>query len=184
MFLNFQYISILLILQIVLYLYLDYNFSAVGQIDSKIINSSHSLDIFNSITQPILNFARNLEYVIEIDSTQIFPSDNVRDEVLESTKSIEYKIPSLKYELLGFQIIAKNIQVVTEPFHQYNGDINKTKINFPVMKAKNVNVKNTMLDLSYDDIDLSSTFVIYDSQQDVFSIHIPIFVAAQYLPTS
>lgn len=180
--LNFLYISILFVLQIVICLPVYFTFLVLGQTDSKIINSSSSLDVFNSITQSILNFTRKFEYVIKIDSTQIFPNDNVRNEVLKSNKSIEYNIPSLEYELLGFQIIAQNIQVVTEPFHHYNGDFNKIRINFPVMKAENVTVKNTILELSYDNIDLSSTFLIYDSLEDVFFIHIPIFVASQYLP--
>jgi hypothetical protein len=56
------------------------------------------------------------------------------------------------------------------------------RIEFPIMQAKNVNVNNEIFDLNYENIDLSSTYAIYDSELDKFTIHIPVYVAARYLP--
>jgi hypothetical protein len=50
------------------------------------------------------------------------------------------------------------------------------------MQAKNVKVSNQIFDLTYDNVDLSSTYTIYDSELDKFTIHIPVYVAARYLP--
>jgi hypothetical protein len=50
------------------------------------------------------------------------------------------------------------------------------------MQAKNVNVNNEIFDLNYENIDLSSTYTIYDSKSDKFTIHIPVYVAVKYLP--
>jgi hypothetical protein len=50
------------------------------------------------------------------------------------------------------------------------------------MQAKNVKVNNQIFDLNYDNIDLSSTYTIYDPELDKFTIHIPLYVAARYLP--
>jgi hypothetical protein len=50
------------------------------------------------------------------------------------------------------------------------------------MQAKNVNVMNQIFDLNYDNIDLSSTYAIYDPERDKFTIHIPLYVASRYLP--
>ena len=43
-------------------------------------------------------------------------------------------------------------------------------------------LNNKIFDLNYENIDLSSTYTIYDSELDKFTIHIPVYVATRYLP--
>ncbi|HEX2409161.1 MAG TPA: hypothetical protein VHJ38_18315, partial [Nitrososphaeraceae archaeon] len=88
----------------------------------------------------------------------------------------------LEYNLLGFEIFATDIKVKTEPKNIFENGKNKLRIEFPIMQAKNVKVNNEIFNLNYDDIDLSSTYTIYDSELDKFTIHIPVYVAARYLP--
>lgn len=176
---HFLYLTITILICV----FINYNlYSVSSTIDLENINSSSRFNIFNSIGYDLFDFVKNFEYIIEIDSKQIFPDQNIRNKVLETSKKIEYMIPSLRYDLLGFKIIAKNVKVITDSVHEYNGDKNKIRINFPVMHATNVNVKDKIIDLSFDNIDLSSTYIIYDSIKDIFSIHIPIHVALRYLP--
>ena len=95
---------------------------------------------------------------------------------------MEYLIPILEYKLLGFDIFATDIKVRAESKKIYEDNKNKLRIEFPIMQAKNVNVNNKIFDLNYDNIDLSSTYTIYDSELDKFTIHIPVYVATRYLP--
>lgn len=55
-------------------------------------------------------------------------------------------------------------------------------IEFPVMMADNVRVNSNLSDLSFDTVDLSSIYVIYDPNVDEFRVHIPIMTAVTYLP--
>ncbi|HEX5186524.1 MAG TPA: hypothetical protein VFV86_06505 [Nitrososphaeraceae archaeon] len=124
----------------------------------------------------------NLEFKIDINSNQIFPNDTIKNMVLNTNEPVEYLIPILKYNLLGFEIFATDIKVKTVSENIYENGKNKVRIDFPIMEAKNVNVNNEIFNLNYDNIDLSSTYTIYDSELDKFTIHIPVYVAAQYLP--
>lgn len=139
-------------------------------------------DKFEDLKNKFINITRNLEYTIDINANQIFPNDTIKNFVLNKNQPVEYLIPILEYNLLGFDIFATDIKVKTESKRIYENDKNKLRIEFPIMQAKNVNVNNQIFDLNFDNIDLSSTYAIYDSELDQFTIHIPLYVAARYLP--
>ncbi|MGE5635273.1 MAG: hypothetical protein ACM3VV_08565 [Deltaproteobacteria bacterium] len=139
-------------------------------------------NIFKNLKNKVINITRNLEYTIDINANQIFPNDTIKNIVLNKNQPVEYLIPVLEYNLLGFEIFATDIKVKTESKKIYENDKNKLRIEFPIMQAKNVKVNNQIFDLNYDNIDLSSTYTIYDSELDKFTIHIPLYVAARYLP--
>jgi hypothetical protein len=88
----------------------------------------------------------------------------------------------MQVQQLGFEIFATDIKVKTESENLFDNGKNKLRIDFPIMQAKNVKVNNEIFNLNYDDIDLSSTYTIYDWESDKFTIHIPVSVAARYLP--
>ena len=139
-------------------------------------------NLFKNVKDKFSNITRNLEYTVDINANQIFPNDTIKNSVLNKNQQVEYLIPALEYNLLGFDIFATDIKVKTESKNIYENDKNKLRIEFPVMQAKNVKVNNQIFDLNYDNIDLSSTYTIYDSELDKFTIHIPLYVAARYLP--
>jgi hypothetical protein len=139
-------------------------------------------DKFEDLKNKFINITRNLEYTIDINANQVFPNDTIKNFVLNKNQPMEYLIPILEYNLLGFDIFATDIKVKTESKRIYENDKNKLRIEFPIMQAKNVNVNNQIFDLNFDNIDLSSTYAIYDSELDQFTIHIPLYVAARYLP--
>jgi hypothetical protein len=146
-------------------------------------NNTNIFDnIFKNLKNKVINITRNLEYTIDINANQIFPNDTIKNIVLNKNQPVEYLIPVLEYNLLGFEIFATDIKVKTESKKIYENDKNKLRIEFPIMQAKNVKVNNQIFDLNYDNIDLSSTYTIYDSELDKFTIHIPLYVAARYLP--
>jgi hypothetical protein len=137
---------------------------------------------FYDLKNKFINITRSLEYTIDINANQIFPNDTIKNMVLNENRPVEYLIPVLEYNLLGFEIFATDIKVKTESKKIYENDKNKLRIEFPIMQAKNVKVSNQIFDLTYDNIDLSSTYTIYDSELDKFTIHIPLYVAARHLP--
>jgi hypothetical protein len=139
-------------------------------------------NIFKNVKNKIIDITKSVEYTIDINADQIFPNDTIKNSVLNKNEPMEYLIPILEYNLLGFDIFATDIKVRTESSMIDEESKDKLRIEFPIMQAKNVNVNNEIFDLNYENIDLSSTYAIYDSELDKFTIHIPVYVAARYLP--
>ena len=139
-------------------------------------------NIFKNLKNKIIDLTKSVEYTIDIKANQIFPNDTIKNSILNKNQPMEYLIPILEYKLLGFDIFATDIKVRAESKKIYEDNKNKLRIEFPIMQAKNVNVNNKIFDLNYENIDLSSTYTIYDSELDKFTIHIPVYVATRYLP--
>ena len=139
-------------------------------------------NIFKNLKNKIIDLTKSVEYTIDIEANQIFPNDTIKNSILNKNQPMEYLIPILEYKLLGFDIFATDIKVRAESKKIYEDNKNKLRIEFPIMQAKNVNVNNKIFDLNYENIDLSSTYTIYDSELDKFTIHIPVYVATRYLP--
>ena len=60
---------------------------------------------------------------------------------------------------------------------------NNTRIDFPVIQARDVNVCNGVLNQTFTNVDLSSIYAIYDPQTDKFTLHVPYSIVAKYLFT-
>ena len=88
-----------------------------------------------------------MEYTVDIKANQIFPNDTLKNSILNKNQSMEYFIPVLEYNLLGFDIFATDIKVKTKSKKIDEDNINKSRIDFPIMQAKNVNVNNEIFDL-------------------------------------
>lgn len=138
-------------------------------------------DFFNTFKKNVFNLTKSLEYNVEIDANQVFPNEAVKAFILDKKEPLEYTIPIMKYNLLGFDIFATNIRVVTDSKQINIEGKNKTRLDFSIMNASNVRVNNTMINLAFDNVDMSSTYVIYDPEKDKLSINVPIYVAARYL---
>lgn len=131
-----------------------------------------------------LNFQNPFEHQIEIDAKQIFPNETLKREIISKSGPSEFTMPYLKYNLLGFNISATDIRVKANATQISGGESDqnkKTRIDFPVMLANNVNVSNKATSQSYNNMDLSSIYAIYDPKTDKFTFHVPFSIAAKYL---
>jgi len=138
-------------------------------------------NFFNTIKGNVLNFTNPFEHTVVIDASHIFPNETLKDKVIGKSGQSEFKIPILKYNLLGFNISATDIQVKANM--KKIGHSNSTRIDFPVMQARDVNVRNGALNQNFTNVDLSSIYAIYDPQTDKFTFHVPYSIAAKYLFT-
>ncbi len=128
-------------------------------------------------------FTRPFEHQVEIDANQIFPNETLKREIINKSGSFEFTIPNLNYSLLGFNISASDV-IVNASAKQVmddSGQNNKTRIDFPVMLARSVNVSNDMISQKYENVDLSSIYAFYDPETDKFIFHVPYEIAARYL---
>jgi hypothetical protein len=129
----------------------------------------------------VLNFTKPFEHTIIIDASHIFPNETIKHKTISKSGQSEFKIPILRYNLLGFNISATDIKVKANV--KKIDQSNNTRIDFPVMEARAVNVRNGVLNQNFTSVDLSSIYAIYDPQTDRFTFHIPFSIAAKYLFT-
>lgn len=124
------------------------------------------------------NLIRNFEYTFDLEGSQIFPNNNIKQTIVCEYDSSEYNIDDLNYELLGFKIMASDIKIHLDP---KKIDDSKTRIDIPLMLAKDVKVSNGPINLSYNEVDLGSVYGIYDKTTDKMTVHVPVSVAVKYI---
>src|SRR5918992_2661459 len=125
------------------------------------------------------NLIKNFEYTFDLDGSQLFPNNDIKQDIISEYKSSNYNIDDLNYELLGFKIIASDIKILVDPKRI---DDTKTRIDIPLLLAKDIQVsKDGLINLSYNDVELGSVYGIYDKATDKMSVHVPIAIAAKYI---
>src|SRR5215831_4846960 len=67
-------------------------------------------NLFNTIKGNVLSFTRPFEHTVVIDASHIFPNETFKHKIIGKPGQSEFKIPILKYNLLGFNISATDIQ--------------------------------------------------------------------------
>lgn len=157
----------------------------VTELDSK-LGSKIKGGMYIQVTADTISdiFTRPFEHQVEIDANQIFPNETLKREIINKSGSFEFTIPSLNYSLLGFNISASDVKVnanAKQVMDDSGGQSNKTRIDFPVMLARSVNVSNEMISQKYENVDLSSIYAFYDPETDKFTFHVPYEIAARYL---
>ena len=120
----------------------------------------------------------NFEFTVDLDANQIFPNEKIKQDMVSKYKSAKYNIANLEYELIGFKIIASDIKIHANPTKI---DQTQTRIDIPLMLAKNVKVSNGIIDLDFNEIDLGSIYAIYNENIDKITVHVPMDVAYRYL---
>jgi hypothetical protein len=125
------------------------------------------------------NLIKNFEYTFDLNGSQIFPNDDIKQDIISEYKSSNYNIDDLNYELLGFKIIASDIKILVDPKRI---DDTKTRIDIPLLLAKDIKVSNGgLINLSYNEVELGSVYGIYDKATDKMSVHVPIATVAKYI---
>ena len=138
-------------------------------------------NIFENFAKQFGNIAKQFAYTVDLSGKQIFPNDTIEQDIVTYYKPSTYNISSLKYRLLGFDISASDIKIDVKPSRI---DATRTKVDLPLVLARNVTVTNGLFTLKYSEINLGSIYGIYDKNSDKMTLHIPINIAMQYLPHS
>ena len=162
-------------------LHLVYAASVGGGEEQKQDRPSSKLDPFDIAANTYGYFIKqlkNFEFTVNLDANQIFPNDEIKQDIVSKYKSAEYGIANLKYDLLGFNISASDIKIHVDPTKI---DITKTRVYIPVMLANNVKVSNGVVNLDFNKIDLGSIYAIYDRNLDKMTVHIPMVIAYRYI---
>lgn len=124
------------------------------------------------------NLINNIEYTFDLEGSQIFPNNKIKQDIVTEYRSSEYNINELNYELLGFKITASDIEIHVNPKEI---DDTMTRVDIPLILAKDVKVSNSHINFSYKEVNLGSVYGIYDKTTDKMTVHVPVSVAAKYI---
>jgi len=151
-------------------------YTETKDMDKSIVSQDNILPIADN--NIFGNLAKQFEYTVDLDGKQIFPNDTIKQDIVSKYKSADYNIGNLNYKLLGFNITASNIKIHVNPSRI---DQTTTRVDFPVMTARNVSVTNGSINSKYGEVNLGSIYGIYNKSTDKMTLHIPSSVALQYL---
>jgi hypothetical protein len=142
-------------------------------------NGGHDLYHGSAFMKELENLVKNFEYTFDLEGNQIFPTNNIKQDIVSEYKSSEYNIDNLDYELLGFKIRASDIKIHVDP---KKIDDTETRVDIPVLLAKDIKVSNGgLINLSYDAVDLGSVYGIYNKATDKMTVHVPLDIVAKYV---
>ena len=142
-------------------------------------NGDHDLHHGSAFIKELENLIKNFEYTFDLEGNQIFPTNNIKQDIVSEYKSSEYNIDYLDYELLGFKIRASDIKIHVDP---KKIDDTETRVDIPLLLAKDIKVSNGgLINLSYDAVDLGSVYGIYNKATDKMTVHVPLGIAAKYI---
>jgi hypothetical protein len=157
---------------------IDMNNSYILGIHDNILTITDN-SIIGNFAKQFGGLTKQFEYTVNLDGKQIFPNDTIKQDIVTKYKSTDYNINNLNYKILGFNINASNIKIRVNPSRI--GQIT-TRVDFPVLLARNVTVTNGSINLKYRQVNLGSIYGIYNKGTDKMTMHIPISTALQYLP--
>ena len=142
-------------------------------------NGGHDFYHGSAFIKELENLVKNFEYTFDLEGNQIFPTNNIKQDIVSEYKSSEYNIDDLNYELLGFKIRASDIKIHVDP---KKIDDTETRVDIPLLLAKDIKVSNGgLVNLSYDAVDLGSVYGIYNKATDKMTVHVPLGIAAKYI---
>jgi hypothetical protein len=148
------------------------------------------LVIIQSEAQPLLSrqeklldnniaffFLDAFEYTFDIDGAQIFPNDTVKHSIVSEYNPSVYNIPSLQYKIMEHMINASDVQIHVDPTRI---DEANARLDFQIY-ANNAEVTGQLLSKSYNNLEITSAYGIYNQATDKMTIHIPYSVALRHL---
>jgi hypothetical protein len=157
---------------------IDMNNSYILGIHDNILTITDN-SLLGNLAKQFGGLTKQFEYTVNLDGKQIFPNDTIKQDIVTKYTSTDYNINSLNYKILGFNINASNIKIRVNPSRI---DQSTTRVDFPVLLARNVTVTNGSINLKYRQVNLGSIYGIYNKDTDKMTVHIPISTALQYLP--
>ena len=150
--------------------------SISSSLDDK---SDHDLYYGAAFIKELENLIKNFEYTFDLEGSQIFPNNNIKQDIVSEYRSSNYNIDDLNHELLGFKLTASDIKIHVDP---KKIDDTKTRIDIPLLLAKDIKVSNGgLINLSYDSVEIGSVYGVYDKTTDKITVHVPVSIASKYI---
>jgi hypothetical protein len=80
---------------------------------SSSLDNNGGYDFYHGVA--FIKELESFEYTFDLEGSQIFPNNNIRQDIVGEYKSSDYNIDDLNYVLLGFQKTASDIKIHVDP---------------------------------------------------------------------
>jgi hypothetical protein len=117
------------------------------------------------------------EYTFEVNGTQIFPNDTIKNRIVTEYQPSVYNISSLQYNILDHSINASNVQIHVVPTKIDEAD---TRLDFQIY-ANDAEVTGPSLNKNFNNLEITSAYGIYNRDTNKMTIHVPYSAALQIL---
>jgi hypothetical protein len=125
----------------------------------------------------IFFFLDELEYTFDIYGAQIFPNDQVKNNILTEHNHSVYNISHLSFAIMDHSINASDVQIDLQPTVI---DDTKTRLDIQIYAAT-ADVTGPWMSKSYNNLEMRSLYGIYDRTTDKMVIHVPYSIALPLL---
>jgi hypothetical protein len=116
------------------------------------------------------NFLDGLfEYKADIDAQQLFPTKEVKDDIIGKLQARDYKIPDVEREFIGFKVSASDVKIYVKPSKM---DTANTRLSLNV-EGKNVEVGSKYFNKKYHQLDVDTIYGVYNGKTDKVTVHVP-----------
>ena len=110
-----------------------------------------------------------VEYTFDIYGAQIFPNDQLKYSILTEPNQSVYNISHLSFAIMDHTINASDVQIHVQPAML---DDTKTRLDIQIYAAT-ADVTGQWMSKSYNNLEISSLYGIYDRTTDKMVVHVP-----------
>lgn len=122
------------------------------------------------------NFLGFLDYTLDVDASELFPSEQVKEELIAKSEPRQFAIAEVKREIAGFSVSARDVVMELSPSKV---DSTNTRLDVHIQGA-NVEIGG-LFAKTYDNVDVDGIYGIYNAATDRVTIHVPYAVALSLL---
>ncbi|MEM2140048.1 hypothetical protein [Nitrososphaera sp.] len=116
------------------------------------------------------------EYKLDVDSSELFPSEQVKDDLIAKSEPSQFAIAEIEREIAGFKVSAQDVLMKLSPSKL---DQSTTRIDVDV-QGRMVEI-NGIFTKTYSNVDVDGIYGVYNAATDKVTIHVPFAVALSLL---
>lgn len=123
------------------------------------------------------SFLGFFEYKMDVDADELFPSEQVRDDLIARSEPSQFTIVEMEREIAGFRVSAQDVLMKLSPSRV---DSSNTRIDVDI-QGRSVEIDSNILNKKYSNVDVDGIYGIYNAATDRVTIHVPFAVALSLL---
>jgi hypothetical protein len=124
---------------------------------------------------PAAGFMDLFEYKFDVDTDELFPSKDVKQDVLAG-HSRDFAIGKVDRQVMGFSVKATDVRIHVLPTKIDSG----TRLDVEIA-GKNVAIDSGYMHKKYGQLQVGSIYGVYNSKTDRVTVHVPFSTALSLL---
>lgn len=124
----------------------------------------------------VASFLGFFDYTMDVDASELFPSEQVKEELIAKSEPSQFAIAEIKRDIAGFSVTAQDVLMELNPSKV---DSSNTRLDVGIQGAS-VEIDG-LLTKTYSNVDVDGIYGIYNAATDKVTIHVPYAIALSLL---